>query len=180
MKNKLLVTYQDRLLIFFVAGILGGTIIANLLSGDIKQQIGYFDTLFLSEQALTMEEKKQMWYYVLRQRSLEMLGAWLLSLTVFSAAGFYSLAALVGGSIGVVLSVITVQKGLMGLIFYLGTILPHGLFYIPIWLILASWAGEDKHPVRIPAILLLTVLLVMGTAGEAWLSPIIVSLFTKI
>lgn len=180
MKNKFTIPYKDRLMICFVAGILGGTIVANLLSGELKQQIGYFDTLFLSEQSLTMAEKKQMWFYVLRQRSLEMLGAWLLSLTVFSAVGFYGLAAVTGGGIGVVLSVITMQKGLMGLVFYLGTIFPHGMCYIPIGLILASWAGEERHQIRVPATLLLALLLVVGTVAEAWLSPMIVLFFTKL
>lgn len=179
-ENKSSISYQNRLLLFFIAGILGGTITANLLSEELKQQIGYFDTLFLSEQALNMAQKQQMWLFVLRQRCMELLGAWLLSLTVFSAVGFCGAAALVGGSVGVVLSVITAQKGLLGLVFYLGTILPQALFYIPIGLILASWAGEEKHPIRIPAILLLSLLLVVGTAAEAWLSPIVVSFITKL
>lgn len=179
-KNRISITYQDLLLLFFIAGVLGGTITANLLSEELKRQIGYFDTLFLSEQALSMTQKQQMWLFVLRQRCMELLGAWLLSLTVFSAVGFCGAAALVGGSVGVVLSVITVQKGLWGLLFYLGTILPQALFYIPIGLILASWAGEEKHPIRIPAILLLSLLLVVGTAAEAFVSPAVVSILTNL
>lgn len=179
-KNRISITYQDLLLLFFIAGVLGGTITANLLSEELKRQIGYFDTLFLSEQALSMTQKQQMWLFVLRQRCMELLGAWLLSLTVFSAVGFCGAAALVGGSVGVVLSVITVQKGLWGLLFYLGTILPQALFYVPIGLILASWAGEEKHPIRIPAILLLSLLLVVGTAAEAFVSPAVVLILTNL
>lgn len=180
MKNRVTITYQDRLLFCFLAGILGGTVIANLLGGELKQQIGYFDTLFLAEQALDMEGKRQMWFYVLRQRGLEFLGGWLLSVTVFSIPGFYVLSMMAGGSIAVVLSVITVQKGLMGLIFYLATVMPHALCYVPVALILASWAGEEHHQLRPVGLVMLALLLVVGTASEAWLSPVFVNFFTNI
>ncbi|MBS5063273.1 MAG: stage II sporulation protein M [Hungatella hathewayi] len=180
MKNRVTITYQDRLLICFLAGVLGGTIIANLLGGEMKQQIGYFDTLFLAEQGLNWEGKRQMWLYVLRQRGLEFLGGWLLSVTVFSIPGFYVLSLMAGGSIAVVLSVITVQKGVMGLVFYLASVMPHALCYIPIALILASWAGEEHHLLRPLGLSLLVLLLVVGTASEAWLSPVLLHFFTNV
>lgn len=180
MKNRVTITYQDRLLICFLAGILGGTILANLLGGELKQQIGYFDTLFLAEQALDREGKRQMWLYVLQQRGLEFLGGWLLSVTVFSIPGFYVLSLFAGGSIAVVLSVITVQKGMLGLVFYLATVMPHALCYIPVALILAAWAGEEHHQLRPFGLLLLLILLVVGTALEAWLSPVFVHFITNI
>ena len=87
---------------FFLAGVLGGTILANLLGGELKQQVGYFDTLFLAEQGLDLAGKQKLWLYVLRQRGMEFLGGWLLSVTVFSIPGFYLLSLLAGGSIAVV------------------------------------------------------------------------------
>ena len=179
MKNRLTITYQDRLLMFFLAGVLGGTILANLLGGELKQQVGYFDTLFLAEQGLDLAGKQQLWLYVLRQRGMEFLGGWLLSVTVFSIPGFYLLSLLAGGSIAVVLSVITVQKGMMGLVFYLATVMPHALCYIPVALILAAWAGEEHHQLRPLGLLLLALLLLVGTASEAWLSPVLVHFFTN-
>lgn len=177
MKRNMIVSYQDRLLFCFIAGILAGTAAANLLGGELKQQIGYFDTLFLSGQGMDFGRQKEMWLYVLRQRGLELTGAWLLSLTVFSSAGFCLLAGLAGGSIAVALSVITVQKGLSGLLFYMATVLPQALFYVPAGLILASWAGEEQHRIRIPALVLLVVLLLAGSVSETWVSPRLIGFF---
>lgn len=169
-------TYQDRLWLCFLLGTIGGTIIANLLSRELQSQIGYFDTLFSSGQILSVQEKQRLWMYVARQRCIEVMVAWLVSLTVFSAAGFYGFAGLAGGSSAIVLSVITGQKGIMGLPFYLATILPQGILYILVWLVLAQWAGERARPIRIRAMGILLLLVVIGAALEVYINPVLIEI----
>lgn len=173
MKRSLKISYHDRLLFCFIAGVIGGTVTANLLSGELQSQIGYFNTLFLSGQSLGGREQQELWYFVVKQRLLEVSGAWLVGLTVFSALGYYILAVLAGGSVALVLSVITVQKGMMGLPFYLATIVPQVFCYLPVCLVLAVWAGEDSRNIHLAGMGILVGLTVAGAVLEVYLNPLV-------
>lgn len=180
MKRSIRIPYQERLLFCFLGGVIVGTVIANLLSSELRSQVGYFDALFLSGGVLNAAERKRLWIYVLRQRLLEVTGAWLVSLTTFASAGFQCLIALAGAGVGITVSVITLQKGMLGLPFYLATILPQWLFYIPVWLVLARWAGEDSRFIRWKAMVVLLALILLGTMSEVAINPFLTGIFRKI
>lgn len=176
MKGGLRISYQDRLLLCFLGGILGGTIIANLLSSELQSQIGYFDALLLSGAALSDVDQRRLWGYVTRQRLLETAGVWLVSLTTFASLGCCMLAVLAGAVASVTISVITVQKGLFGILFYLASILPQWLFYIPVFLVLALWAEKNSRVIRIRALLILLFLVLVGAAAEVYINPYIIGI----
>lgn len=178
-KRGLRIPYQERLLLCFLGGVIAGTVIANLLSSELQSQIGYFDALFLTGGVLNAGERQRLWMYVMRQRLLEIAGAWLVSMTVFAAAGFQCLMVLAGANVAVAVSIMTMQKGMLGPVFYLAAILPQWLCYIPIWLILASWAEEGGRLVRWKAMLILLALVLLGTASEVYLNPYLTGFFRK-
>ncbi|MEG2350268.1 MAG: stage II sporulation protein M [Hungatella sp.] len=170
-------SYEDRLFFCFLGGILGGTVLANLLSGELRNQIGYFDALFLTETPLTWEEKQRLCGFVFRQRLLETALAWLIGLTVMAAPVFHLLTFCMGGSMAVLISVITFEKGVFGLPFYVATMLPQIVPYMVLFLVLASWAGETSHPIRPRASMLLLALVAMGAVFEVYLNPYFLKIF---
>ena len=112
-KSRFLTGYPDNLLLCFLGGAAGGTVIANLLSKELQSQIGYFDGWFSGGKILSGAQKVQMYWYVLRQRELEFLMAWFLTMTVFSRQGFCCLAAWTGGISAITISIFTSQLGIM-------------------------------------------------------------------
>ena len=84
---------------------------------------------------------------------------------------FCIFTVLAGFSMGFVLSVITVQKGLMGLPVFLMTVMPQCLCYLPVFGILLFWGVQKGRRFRIPAFLLLLLLTAAGSALEAWVNP---------
>lgn len=162
---------EDRYLICFFAGLIVGTVMANFWYPSFVEDAGYYVGILDRNVNLNKGERVQLFYQVLRQRGVEVWIAWLIGLTAYAVPLFCILTAGIGVSMGFVLSVITIQKGLMGLPVFLMTVIPQGLCYLPLWCILLFWGMQKERRFRIPAFLLLLCLAALGSACEAWINP---------
>lgn len=171
LRKPLKINYQDRLLVCFLIGLIAGTVLVNLLSQEVRSQAGYFGSYFTAGFKNGSQAKKELLWVVCRQRIFETGIAWLVGLTVFAVPCFYGMAAYYGLSAGMILSLTTCQKGLMGLPCYLATLLPHFLIYIPVWIILAVWAGDRTSKIRILPMIGLILLTSLGAFLEAYINP---------
>lgn len=169
--RKCKITYADRLLLGLLIGALCGTAAANLLSAQLAAQAGFPSGFALTTVQINASARRELFLYVCRQRVAEVMFGWLIGLTVFSSPCFYLLAAYLGASIGLVLSVTTFQKGMMGLPSYLLTLFPQILIYLPIWMFLASWAGEKSGKIRFLPLAGLLILTVGGAVLETYFNP---------
>ncbi len=148
-------TYGDRLLLCFILGVLGGTAAALFFGDRLLQE------LILGAAGNMGPGRGRR---VVGQRLLETGLGWMAGLTVCSQALFGALVFGWGISLSVVLSVLTMEKGLLGILYFLGCILPHGAVYVFVWYVLAGWAGQRQKRVRL---LSGTVLLAITGAGAA-------------
>lgn len=161
-------TYQDWLLFCFVMGILGGTA-AALAFGEPTVQgciLGAAGTLNGSREYGLKEFPA-----VYKQRALETCGGWLAGLTVCSQMLFGFLTFYAGMSLAVVLSVLTMRKGILGMAAFLCAILPHGLVYMLVWYVLSGWSGQTQKKLHILPGLLLLVIAGAGAFLEVFVSP---------
>ena len=122
-------TYEDWLLFCFTAGIFCGTAAALAFGGPTVQGciLGAAGSFGSGNRGV------KEYIIVFRQRALETCGGWLAGVTVCSQMLFGFLTFYAGMSLAVVLSVLTIRKGLLGIAAFLCTVLPHGLVY--------SWCG---------------------------------------
>lgn len=162
---------EDRCLICFFAGLIAGTVMANFWYPSFMEEAGYYLGLLDRNMNLDKGQRVQLFYQVFRQRGIEVGVAWLIGLTAYAAPLFCLLTAGIGFSMGFVLSVITVQKGLMGLPVFFMTVMPQGLCYLPLWSILLLWGMQKERRFRVTAFLLLLFLAALGSACEAWINP---------
>ncbi|WP_139348721.1 stage II sporulation protein M [Clostridium sp. Marseille-P2415] len=170
---------EDRCFLCFFAGLLAGTVMANFWYPSFADEAGYYLGLLDRNVNLGQGERVQLFGQVLRQRMVEVWIAWLIGMTAYSVWLFYFLTAGFGFSMGFVLSVITVQKGLMGLPVFLVTVMPQALCYLPLWCILLLWGMQKERRFRIPAFLLLLFLTAAGSACEAWINPVLLKMFNS-
>ena len=177
MKRKALFRYQDILLICFCAGVLLGTGAVNGFHQELTGQLGYFETISRSGQLSGGDKWLELMTLVSRQRFFEVGFAWLLGLTVFSVPCFYGLSLYAGINAGVVLSIVTMQKGLFGIFYYLLSLSPHFMIYIPVWCILAYWAGERNGKIRLPSLCALLLLTFIGIILESYVNPALLGVF---
>lgn len=96
---------------------------------------------------------------------------WLFGLTVCGAFFFCLLGGYMGFGLGWIITVYTIEQGIMGLPLFFLSCFPQMLLYLPAWGLLL-WQGlEGKAKVR-PVLALLTALLLCGGAGlEAFVNP---------
>ncbi len=84
-------------------------------------------------------------FSVILRRVLEVSFCWALGLTGFSIVGFAAVSLYLGLSSAMILSSITMEKGLLGPFIYLAAMLPQAFIYIPVFLVLAFWALSREN-----------------------------------
>jgi stage II sporulation protein M len=163
--------YENVFLVCFFAGVLLGTIIANLLYSALTNQAGYYLGLLGQSTSLGKNEKMDLFIQICRQRIIEVVIIWGVGLTAYAIPCFCLLTGGLGLSMGVVLSVMTGQKGLLGLPVFIMTIIPQIFCYVPVICLLLMWGIRRNGKFRIPALLFLLLLVITGSACETWLNP---------
>lgn len=170
--------YGEWILGMFAAGVILGTAAVNLGGEDFREQAGGMaEALFAGAQA-----SRGAFWELLRMTALCRAG----ETALLWAAGFLGagrmlcclLAGCAGACGGAVLSVFTWEFGAAGPAFYLATLFPHFLFYLPLWLFLVGSAG---HRGRIPGRYLAAGFLLLG-AGifcETAVNPGILLFFSR-
>ena len=125
----------------------------------------------------TGRSDRPFFWQVLRLRFAQLAVGWLMGLTVYSAV-LFGLAAVWGGvTVAVVMSVLTSQKGLLGLPAFLCSMAPQGVCYALAWAVLAMWAGKQEKKIRLAPFGLLLLVGALGTFLEVYASPALYGLW---
>lgn len=166
-------TYQDWLLFCFVMGAFAGTAAALAFGGPVVQGciLGAAGSAGIHGNS-SVKEFLGVW----KQRAFEAGAGWLAGLTVCSQMLFGFLTFYAGMSLAVVLSVLTMRKGILGIAAFLCTVLPHGLIYLLVWYVLSGWSGQMQKKLHILPGVLLIVMTGAGAFLEAYVSPLLTGL----
>lgn len=165
------VSFWNLWLIWVMGGILAGTVWANLLGGELLKQIGYFDGIYQSTRGLGGSEQRQLWGYVLRQRLCEAAFGGMLVMTPMAVPGYLVLSFGAGTAMALSIAVFTLEKGWLGLGYWLGSVLPHGLCYLAVWLVFGVFIKEKQSLKKIRIWILTAILVVTGCVLEVWANP---------
>lgn len=160
--------YQDLLLLCFVLGVLGGTGAALAFGGEVVQG-GILGMAGM--QAAPRQRAAAEFLGVWRGRALETGVGWLAGLTVCSRMLFGFLTFYCGMSLAVVMSVLTMQKGILGIAGFFLAVLPQGLIYLLIWYVLSVWSGQSVKKLHILPGILLIAIAGGGAFLEVYISP---------
>ncbi len=161
--------YGDWLLAALAAGAVAGTVMANLLEPQLREQAAGMGSL-LAGSVYGNGSRLELMRAAAFQRLGETVLLWGAGLTAAARPLCCLLAAYLGCSAAVVLSVLTCENGMMGLAVYLATVLPQAACYLPVWLFLAGAAGRRMRiPIRY--VLAGAVLLAAGIWCEGVISP---------
>lgn len=166
-------SYQDWLLFCFVLGIVGGTAAAVAFGGPVVQGcvLGAAGTV-RTRGEYSAGEFLSVW----KHRAFETGVGWVAGLTVCSQMLYGLLTFYAGMSLAVVMSVLTMQKGILGIAAFLCAVLPHGLVYILVWYVLSVWSGQVQKKLHILPGLLLIAIAGAGAFLEVCISPLLTGL----
>ncbi len=163
-------TYSMVLLCCLFCGAAAGTVLTNCLGRELIGQLGYISIEL--KNGLSMSQRRALWGFVARQRLAEFGLAALAGMTPFAAGCFAFLSFTAGVCCGLAVSVITLEKGVMGLPYYLLSLFPQGVLYLPVWAFMAVRAEKGLDRLRLRTWIFLTVLAGAGTLLEAYINPL--------
>lgn len=169
------------LMLTFMIGTVAGTAMAN---AAVLQNAGGADTggsmisencqAFLAAAAGGSGAHETV--FVIIRRLLEVSLLWAAGLTAQGILGFAAVSLYLGLSSAMILCSLTAGMGAAGIFIYLAALFPHGLIYIPVFLILARWALSREKRLHGAAFFLLLAAAALGGALESLVNPGILGL----
>lgn len=177
MRKLRALSFWNVWLFCLMGGIVTGSLLANLLGRELLIQVGYFDALMQSSSQQPAQEQWHLFLYILRQRMIQAGLAVLVGITLWAAAGYCMIAFGVGFVQAVVISMFSMQKGYLGLFYYLVTVLPQGLCYLAVWIVLTEGVQEGLTSMKLRFWAVVIILVVTGSALECWMNPGFLKLF---
>lgn len=159
-------SFVDKLAVFFLfSGILTGTVWVNL-----KEPNPVFSFPLLVSVSAVQTGGEVFLSFLFKR--LFLLGfLWMLGLSKLALPGIFLFFFWSGVSMSFVLAELTLQCGLSGLFLFLVTMLPQQFFYVPVFLVLSSWALKGNETFHLPGMTVLFFLTLMGAAAEAYGNP---------
>lgn len=166
-----------RLSLFLLLGAVLGTLFCNLMDGQMKAELGVFEGSLLSAAALQRVEFSGLFFQVAKRRLSELFFVLLVELTPVSQILLMGAAGYLGFSMAVMVSALTMEAGLMGILRFLALVFPQCLVYIPILYLLFLWVPGREKTIRPPVAAALLVAVLLGSGIEAYINPWIVAVF---
>ena len=131
------VSFMKRIqpvLLAFLAGLLVGAILPNLLDEVAWKMNGLSDLMLLDRCLSDSIDSRSLSLYLIEKRGSLLLLTAFLGVSVFGAAAGMTGAVILGGYVGLLLSAMLKLGGFRGFLLGLGFLLPQYLLYIPVLL----------------------------------------------
>ena len=167
---------QYRYYIVILAGVVAGTLLANLVIDNVTDKIGIFNPDFKNAFANVNLDGTLYLRYIFAMRLKEYIGLWLVLLTPAAITGIYVFMAVVGISTGMMVSVSVMNMGVKGMFIYAVSLLPQYIIYAAAVFFIVSYI-EKRHITMkktTVAIMISLLFLITGTLYETYISPVLI------
>lgn len=175
MKNQILLhkpSVSDFAAFCFFAGILLGTVWANLEGGEDNFQVMSFFFRYGSAGGEVLAG-------LILKRWLLAGVLWLTGMSLLAVPGILIFLVWAGFSMAFLISGLTVQSGVAGLALFAASVIPQIFLYLPVIAVLSSWALNRCQKLHLAGFLVLLVLTAAGAAAEAYLNPALFFLISE-
>ena len=122
-----------------IVGFVTGVLMVTIFDGSGSFAGNFFGSGVLERLADGPVVQGHLFWYVFWERMKPVLLVGLMGTTVFGVMAAYVYGAWLGLSVGVLLSVMIVRFGLGGILFFLGSLFPQYLLFIPFMIYLLRW-----------------------------------------
>ena len=164
----------------FFAGIFLGTLWVNLMAEEIQTQLGVFGQAGFTAGLKIIPFQPAAIFRVFLKREVEAGFLWLAGMTAFAVPGLCAVLSYQGFSMASVISLLTIQNGITGILVYLLSVFPQALCYMPVFLILFCWGAKQEKSVHPAGFAVLTAALFFGSILETCLNPYCMHFLTYI
>lgn len=167
---------QYRYYIVILAGIVIGTLAANLLIDNVTEKISIFTTDFNNAFINVKLDKELYLKYVLELRLKEYICLLLVMFTPVCLLGTYAFMLYAGVSMGIMVSVSVMNMGLKGMLAYAVCIVPQYIIYAITVFLLVSCTHKRQERLRKTVMLIVAslIVLILGVLYESYISPLLI------
>ncbi len=169
--KSFVVRYRVALVIF--AGIMVGTLYANLLVSYGKGQALVFNSGFLATFDEVSINGTYLWQYVCKTRLKDFVLLFIIGHTKIGKVAFNVYLAYIGISAGALISFAVMHYNVAGVLIYLVSVMPQYIFYgISLWFLMKMiYNSEIRIQNKIIIVIIAVMLLIAGTYMEAYVNP---------
>lgn len=126
--------FVKGLVIFFLAGFIGGILSVNLLGDGYLSQAGILSDFFLKQYKYLEIDGIGLFFYILEKRIKWVALLWILGYTVAGVPCAAAYTAWMGFSAGTLFSIGVLKLGMLGILFCAGAMVPQIFIFVPAWI----------------------------------------------
>ncbi len=176
--------WRNRWVLSFMGGLFFGLVYAIAFGRDYLENVGFASDVFQIRYLEEEIDKNILFPYLLKGRGFSYFIVWIIGSSFLGAFMLYAVLGWVGFSVGVYVVAAAVKYGLGGIFFFLATLFPQGLFYIPafglvLWYSYKNYGRKDVFLYFVVFVIGL-LLLFMGILTESYVNPQIIKNMLKV
>lgn len=168
------------MVLFYMAGFLGGILYTNLISKDYVAVLGIFNDYFLNQYVqIDIADGSYLWYLI-KIRITPLVCIILLGATRIRKLAVVVFLIWTGFLCGMIFTSATLKMGVKGILLCLVALLPQMVFYMAGYVILLM--GVYYYPKinwNIQKTIAVMLAICMGIALECYMNPVLVKMFLK-
>lgn len=176
--------WEEKMLIFFLVGVLIGIVIFQFPRKEILMRCGFFSENIIEQLRYMEVNRKGLFFYCLGRRLLGGGILFLFGLTNLSYVMLIGYVTKVGFETGTWLTIACIRYGIGGPLLYFCAILPQGICYFFSFLLYVRWLrglrGYSTRPFgKMLQFLVIFLLFLMGILLESYVNPLFLRFFIK-
>lgn len=177
--------WGEKLLLFYMAGVLLGIVLLQFPDQEFLFRYGFFSESTIEQLRFMDVNGKGLFFYCLRKRGLIAGLLVVFAMTNLAPVVAAVFAGWVGLGTGAWITVASVRYGILGPLLYLVIIMPQALCYLPAFLFYLRWMmgyhlSQERFFGKMAQLFVIFVLFLVGILLESYANPILLKNFIKI
>ena len=179
------IQWGEKLLLFYLAGVLTGIILLQLPDKEVLSRYGFFSESMIERLRYMDVNSKGLFFYCLRKRGLTAILLVVFALTNIAPAAVLVYTSWIGFGTGAWITVASIRYGILGPLLYLGIIMPQALCYLPAFFLYIRWTAglymeQNRSFGKMAQLLIIFLVFLVGILLESYVNPSVLKNFLKI
>lgn len=179
------IQWGEKLLLFYLAGVLAGIILLQLPDKEILSRYGFFSESTIERLRYMDINTKGLFFYCFRKRITVAALLIIFALTNLAPVVVSVYTSWIGFGTGAWITVASIRYGILGPLLYLGIIMPQAFCYLPAFFLYIRWmAGlymeQNRSFGKMAQLLIIFLVFLVGILLESYVNPSVLKNFIKI
>lgn len=176
--------WGEKLLLFYMAGVLLGIVLLQFPDQEFLFRYGFFSESTIEQLRFMDVNGKGLFFYCLRKRGMVAVLLVVFALTNLAPVIAVIFAGWVGLGTGAWITVASIRYGILGPLLYLAVIMPQALCYLPAFFFYLRWMmgyhlKQERFFGKMAQLFVIFVLFFIGILLESYVNPVLLKNFIK-